>query len=646
MVPPAVSSVVALLFALGSYGLGALVQPLVCAIPRGSARHAIRFCLGAGAWAYLLLLGSALQPVSAAWSWQFLAGGFATAAVQLPWRVSGMKRYVQRRMQMKLPSWVVWSAAPFALLWLLHGFMCFGPLSDVDSLRAHLAIPKYYLLTGSTSAAFDGYEQQPGLAWLLYAMVLGSGGETAALLSSLAWGLAIGLLVYALGSRLGGRRVGFMALAVFYGMHFATYKLHRTGTDLQVTAFVVGAFYLLLQWLEERDPRSLVGIGLLLGFGCATKHNALCALPIVGAIVAWGAFAARATQLRPARLWPVAAVAWLALAGVWYVKCWRATGAPLFPFATGSFKLKDPYNSMVAPPGEAAEGQDTAKSSASAKCSALLGHLTAAWRIVFFPVDITIGHIAGGGEWARGWHQSLTPAWLALAPCWLLAGRDARRALVVLGIGCAFVILCRVWGTFLVRYASPAFPLMSAATAWLLVWLRDHAPRTRFALGVVVGLPLAVNFGASAAEALSKAPVIFGKETREQFLEKRYPEAAAFAYLDAHRSQVSRVLYFGVRSYFCNFPYERAADLNLRLMPHICKRFDAPAKLAAYLRAEGISHVVTDEDLLACPADSAQQQLVGEVRSALDSLRRKGILFVPFTTAHCTVYEVVSAKLP
>jgi len=82
------------------------------------------------------------------------------------------------------------------------------------------------------------------------------------------------------------------------------------------------------------------------------------------------------------------------------------------------------------------------------------------------------------------------------------------------------------------------------------------------------------------------------------------------------------------------------------LMPHACKRLDTPAKLAAYLRAKGISHIVTDDSVLAYAADNGQRRLVGEVRSALEDLRRKGILFVPFTTAHCTVYRVAVAGRP
>ena len=69
--------------------------------------------------------------------------------------------------------------------------------------------------------------------------------------------------------------------------------------DVALAAVLFALFYLLQIWDENRDPKMLVPIGLLAGFGYEVKYTAFVAVPYAAGFIAWKLWRDRKPVLRP-----------------------------------------------------------------------------------------------------------------------------------------------------------------------------------------------------------------------------------------------------------------------------------------------------------------------------------------------------------
>lgn len=104
-------------------------------------------------------------------------------------------------------------------------------------------------------------------------------------LLSVAFGLALILVVYMLGARLGNRRLGLMAAAIAAVLPEFVVHSHYAMTDMALATMAALALYLLLRaydnWASD-GPWAYVGAGFVCGLAASTKFTgALLVLPLL-----------------------------------------------------------------------------------------------------------------------------------------------------------------------------------------------------------------------------------------------------------------------------------------------------------------------------------------------------------------------------
>ena len=93
------------------------------------------------------------------------------------------------------------------------------------------------------------------------------------------------MLLY--GKRIGRPEVGAAAALFTYASPIVLLDASIAYIDVALAAVLFALFYLLQIWDENRDPKMLVPIGLLAGFGYEVKYTAIVAVPYAVGFVAW-----------------------------------------------------------------------------------------------------------------------------------------------------------------------------------------------------------------------------------------------------------------------------------------------------------------------------------------------------------------------
>lgn len=149
----------------------------------------------------------------------------------------------------------------------------------------------------------------PWLGTWLHTFAIHALGPTlqAVRLTSLAFGLALLVAVYATGSSLGGRHLGLLAAALLAGSHSFVYSSHLGRHDVIVAAMGFGAIALFLAERSSELPwRSLLA-GLLVGLTLDVHLNGLLYVPVLGLLCLHASGWSLSCLVRDRRLWAVVA---------------------------------------------------------------------------------------------------------------------------------------------------------------------------------------------------------------------------------------------------------------------------------------------------------------------------------------------------
>ncbi len=218
-------------------------------------------------------------------------------------------------------------------------FNALAPEHSSDGMSYHLNVVfKYQHAHGFAPITTDFYASLSQGIELLYLFAFDFGRNSAATLVHFTFLLTLVFLVFVYGRRIGRPEVGAAAALFTYGSPIVLRDGSIAYVDVALAAVLFALFYLLQVWDENRDPKMLIPIGLLAGFGYEVKYTAVVAVPYAVGFVAWKLWRARQPVLRPALV--VSLVAASCLAG-WMVKNWIEVANPVSPFANRLFP--NPY---------------------------------------------------------------------------------------------------------------------------------------------------------------------------------------------------------------------------------------------------------------------------------------------------------------
>ncbi len=299
-----------------------------------SEERFIGFVLGSGILSLLVFLFSAAHL-----AYRGVFAGLGLLLIATRWIPLGWKP-----LPPLLPRVSAWWRIPFWICFLVYAFIylpnALAPEVSPDGTAYHVGlIAQYYrvhhiqwLKTSMYANLSQGIEM---LFLFAYGLGVGFARQSAAAMVHLLY-----LLILPFGMISYGRRFGMAGAGVVGGLlFFVAPVVAKSGTaaynDVAVAAILFAAFYLLQIWLEERNSRLLVPIGLLAGFAYAAKYTAALVLPFALVFIAVHLWRDRPAMMRAVLVTGGCAAIMIA---PWVIKDALVVGNPISPFGNTVFR--------------------------------------------------------------------------------------------------------------------------------------------------------------------------------------------------------------------------------------------------------------------------------------------------------------------
>ncbi len=222
--------------------------------------------------------------------------------------------------------WLILFAAGFTIFTVLYFFSAMAPEFSPDGTSYHLSfVAQYARAHGFVRIPTNIYAQLSQGIELLFLMAFTFGRHSSAALVHYAFLIALTFAIVNYGRRTGYPAAGLAGALLVYASPVVGIDATSAYIDVAVACILFTVFYLLQLWDVQRRARLLVVIGLVAGFGYATKYTAGLAIPYAVGFVLW-----RTRRLMPAVV--VGAAAFVTVAP-WVVKnlLWAANPvAPMF----------------------------------------------------------------------------------------------------------------------------------------------------------------------------------------------------------------------------------------------------------------------------------------------------------------------------
>ncbi|MBN1824803.1 MAG: phospholipid carrier-dependent glycosyltransferase [Candidatus Eisenbacteria bacterium] len=399
--------------------------------------------------------------------------------------------------------------AALCSLFILAGAL--APPDESDALTYHLPVARAYA-DGHRLADLTGvirYSVFPQGMEMLFAVgfSLGEGPVFASLLSAL-FGALLAITAGALTRELtGNARWAAVAAVLFYSFPSVGVFSAQPLVDAPLAFYVVLGLLAALRWDENRRVAWAVLLSLYCGFAFAIKYTGAVTVFLPAALLLSRRFSRESLRIAPVFL-PVFAV----LAVPWLVRNALFTGNPVSPFLNGFF-----HGSNLDPFTEGALREHLASLSRHAVREELA-----------FLRDFFFLH---------------SPAPLLLLPLpFLYRRRPGRPLALALGYG---ILLYAVFDLFLPkqwRFFLAPLALVTASSFAALPLLGSGKSRLRGAfLAFAIGNALLPN-GAITARQARKLPVLYGAETRRDYLARRLDNHAAAEYARRELPRDARIL--------------------------------------------------------------------------------------------------------
>ena len=452
----------------------------------------------------------------------------------------------------------VMAAATLAAIWYVPLFlMPLYPPVQHDVTMYHLPYAQHFVqnhrLAFLPTLQFPVF---PQLNEMLFTLALLFPGEASAQLVQFLMMLTAAVAVYTWGARLGSRRTGLWAAALWLGNPLVLFLGTSAHVDAGLALFVTLSLYAFWRWHEARDElRWLVLAAVFGGFAAGTKYLALFFLLVLGAttIVA----GVRQRRYR----WPALFVLVAAtVAAPWYVRNAYYTGNPVIPFFTEVFGSSEWAIERSYQPDSPVDDTSTSASVASGIGGVLLVPVrvfgtmieslspAALSRLLRLPYDLTFNRLVS--------YAPFSPIYFFLLPLLLFIGlreRPLRALMLFMGTYFWFV------GSHLPdpRYFVVILPVLSVASAGVLdrvIRLRALSSRgARLALAVVGAVALSAPGWLYVADRIPRqGPVPVTEPQRDDYLAARLPSYPAYKLLNDARGDQYTVyaLYDAPMAYF------------------------------------------------------------------------------------------------
>jgi len=220
------------------------------------------------------------------------------------------------------------------------------------------------------------------------------------------------------------------------------------------------------------------------------------------------------------------------------------------------------------------------------------------WRhMLMLPWNIT----AYGKAGFPNFDATITPLWLILFPALLLT-RPNPPVVRWSALVCIIYFLSWAAYTHITRYMMPMFPLLSLACAHTIVALEEKAGRlsegfaTWFKTGAILVCGfvwLSFSYFYPPRVPAEFGPVVWGDQTREEFLTEKVPNYQAFNYINNKLPADARLMFFwDNRGYFCDRPKIGDSVIEAPSMIELVHDAGSAEAFRLTLAEMGVTHVM------------------------------------------------------
>jgi 4-amino-4-deoxy-L-arabinose transferase-like glycosyltransferase len=396
-----------------------------------------------------------------------------------------------------------------------------------DAQNYHLALPELYAEQHRIVPTPYRIHSYLSLGTeMLYLLATLLGGQTAARLISLAFGVLTALGIFALGRRWFSARAGLLAATLFATTPIVAWEASGAFVDLALGSYCFFAVAAAHRWLGDRRPAWLILAGLLGGFALSAKLNALLLLGALGLVLLLVILVHRELS------WSARFRALLSIGGAgllagapWPLFRWIQTGNPVFPFFNHIFR------SPLAP-----AVYDPLNLDDHSIGTGLDSLIRLPWEMTFSGPEVFQGGPPGG---SLGLGVLVVP--LLLAGRW--APRERIGLLFLAGVVLVFAAAW-AWTSQFARYFFPALPTLYVLVGAALAGVQARAgappvpsrvaaaaPYTATLVWALAGLPLFLALYVHIPERLPYR-VAFGAESRPAYVSRTAGISDAFRYLN------------------------------------------------------------------------------------------------------------------
>ena len=489
--------------------------------------------------------------------------------------------------------------------------------TEWDSISYHLADPKLYLQ--AHRIFYLPWESHSNFAftaemWYLFAFLLRGveAGVPLAKLFHFSCGVGVCLASYAFGTRHLSPTVGRLAALLLASTPLVLWEAGTAYADLAPAFFATLTLLAVANGIATREESWLRVGAVLMGLTLSTKATSLTTLALLaGGLLFWRLHS-------PGWTWPraVASVAaWGALALVvgspWYVKSAVYTGNPIYPFYSRLFPSRN-WNADLGAAYDASNANFGVGKSLQEVHSPSQAALSP-WNLILYSVP---GHPVPSREF-RPFNDFQTEL-IALPPLLLAAlffpafSRGTSGTVRALGLY-ALCSLLLWFGTMqYARYLLPVLPVFCLLAAWVLARAWEGRWRSRYALVGLQACSFAFTLGIGAELAVRQAPVVFGRQTRDDYVERGFAAYPAMQFINTQLPPASKVVFYGnPLGFYCDKPYLWGDQQHSTVIPYTQLR--SAEDLREALQRMGVTHVLVNWRPESFPMDANRAGEVGWV---------------------------------
>lgn len=615
--------ITAILIFLSWFGLGALIASFIKVSTEESSSGIFEFARNAAA-------GAAIW--SLIWFFLGLAGGYKKAAALIAlglglvlaiWKFSDFRKIKNccsgiGKLNNFEKIFIAFSVFPVVLALL----SALAPPTAKDSLLYHFALPKTFVFQGNNAIVEGNIASYLALGTEMHsvwAMLAGSifnqrTAEAAAGATVFLFFPLLLLAIYGWSRELKIEKIwALLAVLIFATVPTAYHVAGNAYIDLALALFITLGIFALGRWWQTLESGWLIYIGIFLGAALAVKLTALFVFAAFALIVLLRARQAQASgeSSGPGKIFAggfAALVLGGLLAGPWYLRTWKETGSPIFPFYMNLWK------------GEAA-GWDAERSALFQVVNAQYGGSSKnALDYVLTPFKISI---FAQPEQTAFFDGVIGIAFLLGLPIliWALWKFEVGKEIKIAAGVCGIIFLFWLFSSQQLRYLLPVFPALAIGICAAGGMISKNKSPLRQIWQISLAASALAGILVSLAWFLEKNPlrVVFGGETKDEYLVRNVDYYPYYQLLNTRTSEDTKVWLINMRrdSYNLERPFiadYMFEDWTLRKMIRESNNVD---ELRARAKQLNVNYVLIRHDFL---FDYAGSTIVDDKKSKEENL--------------------------